>query len=257
MMTRLPARHRAFTIVEVLVVIGVLAVLIAILLPAMRSARVASMQAASGSNLRQLGTATLAYLSAWHNHLPQKAIDVGGGTEVIIGSLFGGKRGQLPQFGINTTGADARPLNRYLTQDRPDPDEDMPMFESPLDIGMSNPAYGSPSSMYEFLGSSYTLNDHSLEGDEYATLVPSQSPSGRPGGRMPVVTDTSKTWMLAEHPIYNFQANDDRGMRWVGTDVRASMCFVDGSVQVGVIVPPGVVNTTEDYTFLPRPDWPD
>lgn len=55
------SRARAFTLVEVLVTISVVAILIGITLPALRTAHRAARETACTSNLRQLMTAALAY----------------------------------------------------------------------------------------------------------------------------------------------------------------------------------------------------
>jgi prepilin-type N-terminal cleavage/methylation domain-containing protein/prepilin-type processing-associated H-X9-DG protein len=61
---------RGFTLVELLVVIGIIALLISVLLPALNKARAASRTTACLSNLHQMGAAWNIYLSEQKGHLP-------------------------------------------------------------------------------------------------------------------------------------------------------------------------------------------
>jgi prepilin-type processing-associated H-X9-DG protein len=269
--------RRGFTIVEMLVVIGTLGVLLGLLVPVLARVREGSGETVCASNLRQQALATHAYLAAWDGHLPQVAAEVAPGVEAIVGALFGGKRGELEMFGIHETGADRRPLNRYLATSRPAAEAEVPVFRCPLDRGQPGDGQFVPhtTSMYDLIGTSYTLNDHALQGEQCWTLVPRMSPPcaapglGRPGGRMPRVADPSLTWMLGDLPVYNYQADTftgelgDRHQRWHFRRVRVNLAFVDGHVGTGLDVPPAewsadgdiAQNTTRWFTYLPRPDW--
>src|SRR5688500_9072163 len=63
-------RPRAFTLVELLVVIGIIAILISVLMPALRRAREAANAAACSSNQRQIMMAFLLFANEHKGHLP-------------------------------------------------------------------------------------------------------------------------------------------------------------------------------------------
>jgi prepilin-type N-terminal cleavage/methylation domain-containing protein/prepilin-type processing-associated H-X9-DG protein len=70
-------KRAAFTLVELLVVIGIIAVLISLLLPALGRAREAASGVTCGSNMRQIGIAILAYAQSNNGYLPPVTIKGG------------------------------------------------------------------------------------------------------------------------------------------------------------------------------------
>ena len=67
---RLPGGRRAFTLVELLVVIGIIAVLVGVLLPALSKARDRAQTVACASNLKQIFTAARNYTVEYNDSLP-------------------------------------------------------------------------------------------------------------------------------------------------------------------------------------------
>jgi prepilin-type N-terminal cleavage/methylation domain-containing protein/prepilin-type processing-associated H-X9-DG protein len=68
--TRIKDRGGGFTLVELLVVIGIIAILVGLLLPALTRAREAANRSACLSNLRQLGQAFFMYANQFHDQIP-------------------------------------------------------------------------------------------------------------------------------------------------------------------------------------------
>ncbi len=258
-----------FTLIELLVVIAIIALLVGILLPTLASARLSAQSLACGAKLKQIGIATSMYLDDFNNALPQVLVEVAPGFDSPVGALFGGQKGQLPFLGIDEYGAERRPLNSYLADRTPLPDaqegiDEMPEFESPLDRGSDDtglpiPQFSRTDSMYDLIGSSYTLNDHAPDNDPSQDVLPTLVPQA--GGPMPYIVDTSRTLLIASQTIYNYDDGGDRKQHWYAkqgrsnAEIAASVLFADFHVGVRLPVPDDRSATTRDYTFLPRPSW--
>jgi prepilin-type N-terminal cleavage/methylation domain-containing protein/prepilin-type processing-associated H-X9-DG protein len=76
-MSKAEAR-RGFTLVELLVVVGIIALMISLLLPALGKARDSARQTACATNLRQVSLAMLMYIGDHEGRLPRAYSGVGG-----------------------------------------------------------------------------------------------------------------------------------------------------------------------------------
>lgn len=82
-------RARAFTLVELLVVIGIIAMLISILLPALNKARAAANTVACSSNMRQIGIGMRLYAAQFRDYIPHAFVNDNGPATPVPGGVWG------------------------------------------------------------------------------------------------------------------------------------------------------------------------
>ena len=85
-------RTSGFTLVELLVVVAIIAIILSLLLPALRNARLSAQSGACLSNLHQAGLAAQMYTTDYRGMLPpygEFTPDNAGGMRVIE-NVFGG-----------------------------------------------------------------------------------------------------------------------------------------------------------------------
>ncbi|QDV91868.1 hypothetical protein RAS2_29750 [Phycisphaerae bacterium RAS2] len=170
---------RAFTLIEVLVVISLIALLVSILLPALNKARNQGMTVKCLANLRELLMATQYYWDAnddqklvpWY----QYPVHAGYNPNPIAPWVFGGSKatrpGQYPNADSSLYPAEIRPLNKYI-----DPyargTQLIRSFVCPGDRSNYAPIIGTNQenieeeviASWEANGTSYSLNTSFMEG---------------------------------------------------------------------------------------------
>jgi prepilin-type N-terminal cleavage/methylation domain-containing protein len=245
------SRCRAFTLLELLIALAIIAVLVSVLLPALVHARSLSQSAVCSSNLRQLGTAFTTYVQE-HRHFP-KADSTPEWRYAGI-DFAGPQRAPLMSA--------SRPLNVCYTDRLPNSGSAYaPNFRCPADRGLwrRGPSVRQPGvsvigdlSCYEFFGNSYRANtllfDSTAAGidalsrplyDHDITVAPS---------RLLVTGDA--VWYYAtrrrEGPLAEIDAGFDAS--WHRGANHGHMTAWDGSVRDAVFTP----EPQAAYTIEPR-----
>lgn len=146
-------RTRAFTLVELLVVIGIIAILVAILLPALSKAKNQAAAVQCGSNLKQLGMAIVLYVNDNRGYAPWPASNAAGAKidDWVwwrpLGDYQQFVQGRPPKF-------EDGPLGKYLKQSG---DQAKALFRCPADTEwasrVAQSGYAGP---YQY---SFTMND--------------------------------------------------------------------------------------------------
>lgn len=227
-------RRKAFTLVELLVVIAVIAVLAALLLPAINRAKESANRSKCAANLKQLGAAVHLY-----------AADHDGNIYVppVITTVFCAGKG-VPGRPVD---AEIRFLNPYLGGPF-SANADVPVARCPSDHGKP----GVPL-QYDASGTSYLFNYTTPKNPGSAATLRSL-PVGTTAYKLVNVVQPSKTLMIADQAAFNYALGGDNNQRWhkgPTDDVYVNACFVDGHVQFLRIPRPGEPNypDSDDFTW--------
>lgn len=147
MSLRKPSRTRAFTLIELLVVIALIAILAALLFPALSGMRQKGNQTTSLNNLKQWGTALSASMGEFNGHMPSDGTS--GGTMKLDDNDAWFNR--LPRY------LKERPLNHSDFKDKPPRPGDRSIWINPAVPKAEGDKYVSPPTKFLFC---YAMNDY-------------------------------------------------------------------------------------------------
>jgi len=238
-------QSQGFTLVELLVVIGVIAVLIALLLPALNKARGAALAVSCSSNLRQLGLAFFMYAADNQGRLTiihqDGWVDPAGANPTVDGNMVDWKG--LIQGYIGTKGYGLSMGNRgdrlqFLRSHRVLACPADPFFTD----GMNTPARNARETSYGMGAYVSWFLDPQSKGTQPGATSKRTSISlskGRKLQNLVLLTETNGGWGVADYRMDDaahalIQNVDPRWwpVQYIHSNFRAGFLFVDGHVEM-------------------------
>lgn len=243
--TRQPRSVRGFTIFEVLIYLAVVVTLLAVLLPTLNRARMASHRDICANHQRQLAGAWM-YHMAEYGRLPYVPTQPewrwgGAGFSSVNGS---------PILDMN------RPLNRCMSFDHHYGTGPL-VFRCPADHGITDESgrigTGRRSAFRSF-GSSYRANSALLGGDP--TIEDHAERRGLPIGD--ITTPLSRLVLMGDAVWFEAYEQTGRDANWHGEANAGNLLFMDGSVKFQTIRPKTITGPAVFDPFAPtlRADQP-
>lgn len=248
---------RAFTLIEILVVVAIIALLVAVLLPALRLAREQAKRVACESNVRQIGQAWHLYLADSRERFPRRVVNANvnyGGRQGKGAAVF-----QVP-----------KPLNKYLHLAATT--NDAKPFFCPCDRGIST----FKPSCWEYVGTSYYMNNMLIGDKQLLALTsdpcnqPPQSllseinnrlsklPADHNGNQSlclsQISSDSSRLILLGDFGWWNayYFTTDQDMAEWHVRPSSYNLAFLDGHADF-IKVRKGL-QVTATYTVIPFKD---
>lgn len=231
---------RAFSLVEVAVSLAVTTVLIAVLVPALTSARIASMRETCASNQRNL-------FGAWDGYLDEN-------------KQFPPSRGEPPWHwgGVRHNTVDNqpyidfnRPINRHLSARSLDSKVAEQWFCCPADFGITDATglagTGRRTACQSF-GTSYRGNDRLLD-----ARLAGLSDESRGVARNEIVTPPEHMAIMGDGTWFEVMSRTGRLTDWHRTANASNLLFLDGSVRFVSLDPLSRESVTMFYPVYPIP----